>query len=234
MEAMRSAVILAGGNSHRLGLEKALLEFDSRPLICWTIKMLLSVADEVVVVARDRDHAGRLEEILSLQPISEEEISSQTRVRFTWDSVKGFGPVAGLEAGLRMAKERFAFVTGCDIPFLNHMVIERLFELADPGKGYQAAVPVQPNGYFEPLQAVYERTKMQQACQRALKRDERRIHVILQELVVNQVPEVILKTLDPELLCFFNINTREDLEKAQALWPHQREKALAFPSVASI
>ena len=38
---MRSAVILAGGNSRRLGAEKSLLEFGGRPLICWTVEKLL-------------------------------------------------------------------------------------------------------------------------------------------------------------------------------------------------
>ncbi len=65
LEAMRSAVILAGGRSQRLGREKALLQFDNRPLISWTAEILLSAADELVVVARDRGHAGSLEEIVS-------------------------------------------------------------------------------------------------------------------------------------------------------------------------
>ena len=64
LEAMRSAVILAGGNSRRLGAEKSLLEFEERPLICWTAEKLSLAADEVVVVARDEAHAGRLEEII--------------------------------------------------------------------------------------------------------------------------------------------------------------------------
>ncbi len=62
---MRSAVILAGGNSRRLGAEKSLLEFEGKPLICWTAEKLSWAADEIVVVARDEAHAERLEEIIS-------------------------------------------------------------------------------------------------------------------------------------------------------------------------
>jgi hypothetical protein len=40
LEAMRSSVILAGGNSLRLGAEKSLLEFEGKSLICWTAEIL--------------------------------------------------------------------------------------------------------------------------------------------------------------------------------------------------
>ncbi|MEI8002934.1 MAG: molybdenum cofactor guanylyltransferase [Methanothrix sp.] len=208
---MRSAVILAGGNGRRLGAEKSLLEFEDRPLICWTAEKLSRTADEIVVVARSQAHAGRLEEIIS-------NFATLAKVAFTWDSVAGFGPVAGLYAGMKEASGSLAFATGCDLPFLNPQVIERLFELADE-EDYEAAVPVQPNGFFEPLHSVYHREKMLLACERAMEKAERRIHVPLQELHVRRIFVDLLRPLDPDLLTFFNLNTREDLEKARALWP---------------
>jgi len=214
---MRSAVILAGGNSRRLGAEKSLLEFEGRPLICWTAEKLARAADEVVVVARNEAHAERLEKI-----ISDFAPEPEPGVVFTWDSVAGFGPVAGLYAGMKEASGSLAFATGCDLPFLNPQVIERLFELADE-EDYEAAVPVQSNGFFEPLHSVYCREKMLVACERAMEKAERRIHAPLQELCVNHICVDLLRPLDPDLLTFFNLNTREDLEKARALWPNCRK-----------
>ena len=213
---MRSAVILAGGNGRRLGAEKSLLEFEDRPLICWTAEKLSQTADEIVVVARSQAHAGRLEEVIS-------NFAPLAKVAFTWDSVAGFGPVAGLYAGMKEASGSLAFATGCDLPFLNPQVIERLFELADE-EDYEAAVPVQSNGFFEPLHSVYHREKMLLACERAIKKAERRIHAPLQELHVRRVYVDLLRPLDPDLLTFFNLNTREDLEKARVLWPDCRAK----------
>ena len=157
---MRSAVILAGGNGLRLGAEKSLLEFEGKSLICWTLKILSQAADEVIIVARDRRHAESLER--TIFESNEDPGSELSKAVFTWDSIPGFGPVAGLEAGMRRARGRLAFATGCDLPFLKLEVIERLFELADEfWMGYEAAVPVQPNGFFEPLHSVYNREKMQ-------------------------------------------------------------------------
>jgi molybdenum cofactor guanylyltransferase len=218
---MRSAVILAGGNGRRLGAEKSLLEFEGKPLISWTAERLSMTADEIVVVARDESHAERLAEI-----ISDFAPQPEPRVVFTWDRVAGFGPVAGLSAGMRRARGHFVFATACDLPFLNPQVIERLFELADGGD-YDAAVPAQPNGFFEPLHSVYHRSKMLAACERALEKAERRIHAPLQELCVRRIYVELLRPLDPDLLTFFNLNTREDLEKARALWPDGRKQCSA-------
>lgn len=214
-------MILAGGNSSRLGAEKSLLEFEERPLICWTAEKLSLAADEIVVVARDEAHARRLEEIIAG---SAPNLKVEPKIIFTWDSVPGYGPVAGLCAGMRQAHGIFAFATGCDLPFLNPQVIERLFELADGEKGYEAAVPVQPNGFFEPLHSVYHREKMLLACEQAVKKAERRIHAPLQNLTVSCVRVELLLPLDPDLLTFFNLNTREDLERARALWPDHRAR----------
>lgn len=219
---MRSSVILAGGNGLRLGAEKSLLEFDDKPLICWTVEILSQTADEVIIVARDRRHAESLERIIFES--NADAGSELSKAFFTWDSIPGFGPVAGLEAGMRRARGRLAFATGCDLPFLKLEVIDRLFELADVMGGYEAAVPVQPNGFFEPLHSVYDREKMQSACVRALENGERRIHVPLQELCVNHISIDQLRPLDPDLLSFFNLNTRGDLETARALWPDHRQK----------
>jgi molybdopterin-guanine dinucleotide biosynthesis protein A len=204
---MRSAVILAGGSSRRLGAEKSLLEFAGKPLLCRTTEKLRQVTDEIIIVARDKDHARCLKELYP-----------EPKAIFTWDSVSGFGPVAGLDAGMRCAKGSLAFATGCDLPFLNLEVIDRLFDLANAREGYEAAVPVQPNGFLEPLHSVYDREKMLSACQRALQKGERRIHVPLQELCVHRIPVQWLRPLDPALLTFFNLNTPQDLKEARAIW----------------
>ena len=158
---MRSAVILAGGGSRRLGQEKALLEFEGKPLLCWTVERLLLVTDEVIVVARSEEHARRLSELAGC-----------CSAAFAWDSVEGFGPVAGLYAGMSRAGGDLVFATACDLPFLSPMVVEKLFLLAKENVGYDAAVPQHPNGYVEPLHSVYSRVKMMAACQRAIENSE--------------------------------------------------------------
>ncbi len=202
MEAMRSAVILAGGAGSRLGKEKSLIEFDGRLLIQWSAEKLAHVVEDVVVVARDPEQASQLKDLIPNATI-------------TCDSISGYGPVAGLAEGMKNARGEYVLAVGCDLPFLNIDVINLLFELA---QGYDAAVPTKEKGMMEPLHAVYKRDALKSSCQKAIERGERRIRSPLATLKVNCVPAEMLKDLDPQLLTFFNINTGEDLDLARKLW----------------
>jgi len=215
---MRSAVILAGGASRRLGAEKSLLLFDDKPLLCWTVERLSSVVDEIVVVARDEEHSSRLEKVLS------QFLPGSIKPAMAWDSLPGYGPVAGIAAGMGLARAEFAFATACDLPFLNPRVVEKLFITAEEDPGCGGAVPVQANGFFEPLHCVYHREKMRQACEKAMAAGERRIFAPLQEIGIRHVAVELLRPLDADLLTFFNLNTREDMERAVALWEEKKEK----------
>ena len=199
---MRSAVILAGGAGSRLGKEKSLVEFDGRPLIQWSVEKLALLVEDVVVVARGPEQARQLEDLIPYASI-------------TCDSISGYGPVAGLAAGIEKARNEYVLAIGCDLPFLNVDVVNLLFERA---QGWDAAVPIRENGMMEPLHSVYKRDALLCACQKAIERGERRIRVPLSMLRVKCVAVELLKNLDPELLTFFNLNTRDDLDLARCLW----------------
>ncbi|VVB64219.1 Molybdenum cofactor guanylyltransferase [uncultured archaeon] len=200
---MRSAVILAGGAGSRLGKEKSLIEFDGRPLIQWSVEKLTLLVEDVVVVARGPEQASLLEDLIPQASIA-------------CDRVSGYGPVAGLAVGMGLARNEYVLAIGCDLPFLNADVVNILFEQA---QGWDAAVPMRENGMIEPLHSVYKRDALLFACQKAMEHGERKIRAPLSRLRVKCVAVELLKNPDPELLTFFNLNTREDLDLARCLWP---------------
>lgn len=199
---MRSAIVIAGGMGRRIGAEKALLDLGGRPLIQRSVDRLFLVADEVIVVARDQSQADLLRKIVP-------------GARLACDRVSGYGPVAGVLSGMAAARGRYAAAVGCDLPFLNTAVIERLFDLAG---GYEGVVPVHKNGKLEPLHAVYDAKKMEEACEHALKTGVRRISAPASELKARLLPVESLRDLDPDLLTLFNVNTCQDLEEARQIW----------------
>ena len=202
MGIVRSCVILAGGAGRRIGSEKAFLEFFGKKMIERTVDLVAEVVDDVVVVARDEEQLARLQNLVP-------------KVRLVCDSVQGFGPVAGLAAGMAEARGEYALAVGCDLPFLNPKVLELLFSYAC---GSDAAIPAQEGGFIEPLHAVYRAELMARACQNALKAGQRRIRDPLKGLQVKNVSVALLRPVDPELLSFFNLNTEEDLSEAERIW----------------
>ena len=190
-----AAVLLAGGQSSRMGAPKAWLEFGGRPLLQHLVERLAEVTPEVIVVAAPGQE---------LPP---------TSARVLYDESPGEGPVAGLVVGLREITRPLAFVASCDVPFLKPELVRYLVERAE---GYDAVVP-EWEGRLQPLLAVY-RTSVQPLLARQLAEGRRRITDLFDHVRTLRVSEAEVRRLDPEGLSFLNVNTPEDYRRALALW----------------
>ncbi len=113
---MAVGVILAGGTSRRMGIDKAVVDVAGRPMIEWVADALMAVCDSVIVAGRDGLLSG-----LQCFP------DGRPSVR---------GPLAGLATGLALGGDR-VLVLGVDQPFVEVRTLERL--LALPG-----SMPVVP------------------------------------------------------------------------------------------
>ncbi|MDI6888072.1 MAG: molybdenum cofactor guanylyltransferase [Methanocellales archaeon] len=199
---MRSAVILAGGQSTRFGADKSLIPVGNRPTIRYVMDNVSGVVDEVVVVARDVEQGKRI-------------CSAIGEVNLAYDPIIGYGPVAGILAGLRSARAEYVITLACDMPLVNPDIINLLFSLA---KGYDAVVPKWPDGNLEPLHAVYKRSRMAKACEKAIELGERIILAPLRALPrIRYVSTEELREIDLDLRTFINVNTPDDLEAIRLL-----------------
>ena len=195
---MRTAIILCGGRSARFGSDKAMLIIDGVPLIRRVIQRVSPVVDEIIIAARDPAQ-GRC--IIEAIP---------SDLTVVYDSVIGYGPIAGILAGLLASKSEYSICLACDLPYANPDVINALFGCAEE-RGGDAAVPMHPNGMLETLHAVYGRP-MIPACQNVTesrKRTVRSAIVLLHQAVF--VPTELLRRFDPDLRTFLNVNYPEDL-----------------------
>jgi len=95
-----------------MGRNKALLEWDGRPLIAVVAERLRIVADEIIVAANDTH------------------LYAPFANRCVADIFPGVGTLGGLHAGLRASSYDLALVVGCDMPFLNPTVMAWFVEAA--------------------------------------------------------------------------------------------------------
>lgn len=187
-------VILAGGQSSRMGTNKALLPFEGTPLIERLARRLTAWFEQAVVVT----NSPELYRFLGLEMAS--------------DRIPGLGPLGGLEAGLSLCRYDHAFFVACDMPFVDERFVRCLFSLAPD---HDVVVP-RVGGEFEPMHAVYGVSRLP-FITRLL--DQRRLKLlnVFDGARVRVVDDDEIRTFgDPERL-FFNCNTPEDIERAK-IW----------------
>lgn len=204
---IKSAIILAGGMSKRFGRSKALVELHGKPLILYVIETCARIAQEIIAVVSGESQRREVSKILP----SPTKVIKDERARFS----NARGPLVGLAAGLMNAKGDYAVALSCDSPFVNVRLIDYLFFEC---KGRDATVPIWPNGYLEPLVAVYRVKTALRAAEEAIRSGRRDLRSMIERLrEVAYVPIEALRKFDPDLRTFININSPEDLEKVSKL-----------------
>ena len=106
-----SIVVLAGGQSRRMGRDKATLPWGEKDVLGSVLARLMPLSDDVLVISNVM-----------------RDIPSQIR-QFT-DIIPGKGPLSGIHAGLIHARHDLVFVTACDVPFLMPEIISRIVHSA--------------------------------------------------------------------------------------------------------
>ncbi len=126
--------------------------------------------------------------------------------------------LTGLHTGLFYMKTPYAFFTACDIPFLKKELVETIVDGID--SNIDIVIPETSKGP-EPLCSVYSKQCFKPIEQQLIKQDLK-IQRFFKSVRVKRLPEHVLCQADPDLLSFFNINTPEDLDRAEDLELQQR------------
>jgi molybdenum cofactor guanylyltransferase len=183
-----SAIILAGGQSRRMGQDKALIDFRGRPIIAHVIDTLRELSNDVIVVS------------------NRSSVVDSFGARVVPDYEPPAGPLGGIAAGLSVMRHELAIVVACDMPFLNSPLLRYLIEQAAEAD----AVVMQIEDNFEPLHAVYRRACLT-AINQHLAAGDRRVISFYADVRVRSVPEINWRTLDPDGRSTANLNTPDDL-----------------------
>jgi molybdopterin-guanine dinucleotide biosynthesis protein A len=189
-----SGAILAGGRSTRMGRNKAFATLAGVRLLDRAHRAVTQFADDVMLVANQLgpfvDFPGRV----------------------VIDNVPHRGPLCGLETALAHAHHPILFVTAVDNPFVDPTLVSYLAQYAPHYDAVYCMGPVKA----EPLVGFYRST-----CTLALRQmqDEGvwKIFRLPSFANVRVVPYAEALRFDPDGLTFFNVNTPEDLRRAELL-----------------
>jgi molybdopterin-guanine dinucleotide biosynthesis protein A len=196
-----SAIILVGGSSTRLGKDKGLIRLGNRPLAEHVLNTVNRLVNETILVVSSQEQARSYAEYAC----------SNTRVAIDLRGTRS--PLIGTLTGLESAREEYSLLLSCDVPFASRSVLSLLLDLSI---NQNAVVPRWPNGYIEPLQAVYRTQPAKAASKNTLEAGRLDMKAMVDRLRgVRYVSTLVLQQLDPELRTFFNVNTLSDLKKAE-------------------
>jgi len=181
-------LVLAGGESRRMGRDKALLEYHGRPQLEWAYELLARHCERAFISVR-ASHAND---------------GVRAALPRIVDGAAGQGPIAGIAAAQAAHPGAAWLVVACDLPFLDDALIADL--LARRGNHPVTAYRSSHDGLPEPLCAIYEpstRTDIRAAIE-AGRNCPRKF------LIATGVPLLEL----PRASALDNVNTPEDLTGA--------------------
>jgi molybdopterin-guanine dinucleotide biosynthesis protein A len=191
MEA--SLLVLAGGDSRRMGRQKAWLEVGDTTLLRYVVERLAPAFSEVMVSFAEP-----------------EQLEEPVPYRIVFDRKRSTGPLAGLEAGLVAARYEVIFAVGCDMPYVTQEVAQMAVAAA---RGCDAAIP-RLDGRPEPVCGAYRRSALPFVTG-ALNSGRLKAADVAVDLDVTW-----LEGLDPG--AFRSLNTPQDLERFHAEIASQR------------
>lgn len=190
---MLSVVIQAGGESSRMGHDKALVPLAGRPMIEHVLTRVTGLGDETLITTNSPDALEYLD-----VPLAE-------------DEEPGAGALPGLRTALRAARGDNVLILACDMPFVNRLLLEYQLSLAPK---VDVVVPRWEDTY-QTMHAVYARKKVLAAVEQALEAGNQRMISFYPEVEVYSVSPEEISEYDPKGRSFFNVNTPEDLAEAE-------------------
>ncbi|HXZ78996.1 MAG TPA: molybdenum cofactor guanylyltransferase [Terriglobales bacterium] len=187
-----TAFILAGGQSSRMGRDKAFLPFNGRTLLEHAIALAKAVAEDVVLIGQRA----------KLDPYGV----------VTQDIFPGCGPLGGIHAALSCTQTDLNLILALDTPFVPPKFLA--YEI-DHARAALSAVVTYPrtSDQYQPLCAVYRKPFLLTA-EAALQAGRYKIEPLLESVPACIIGDAELQRLSLSPAIFDNLNTPADWERA--------------------
>ncbi len=183
LQEQATAIIMAGGDSCRMGIDKSMLPVKDRPII-------KHICDQL---------RGTFSQIL----ISTDEVEKYALLGFDCipDKMPGQGPLMGIASALGASENELNFVIACDIPYIDIRFVRKMLAEAQTA---DMVIPTSGNGKHEPLFAIYNKSTLK-AMNQVLSSGQRKISDAFAHCKVKYIK---LKAKQ-----FTNLNTMEEYEE---------------------
>jgi len=189
------AVLILGGESRRMGQDKATRPLAGVPLYQYGYRLTCALFDRVRLVGHPRG-ASTAPIPLEIEP----------------DRHPGLGPLTGVETALSGARESWVFILACDHPFVTPQFVRALaalraedVDVVCPHDGTRALPTL---GFYRASVLVEVRSR--------LDGQDRSLRGALESLRPRWLTASDLEAVDPQGVCRWNLNAPHDWERAES------------------
>jgi molybdopterin-guanine dinucleotide biosynthesis protein A len=196
-----TVAILAGGSSKRFGSDKALAEFQGKPLISHMLDIARKVSSTILVAVSDEEQEKTLKPFVKSTKIV---IDPEGEPKCA---------LTGAITAFEHTETTHVILLPVDAPLAKPDLLKMLIQLI-PGHG--AIVPSWPSGYIEPLHSVYHAEHAYARGLEVMEKGSRKMSDLLDRIQhVLYVSTETLNQFDPELSTFVNFNTPKELKDVE-------------------
>jgi molybdenum cofactor guanylyltransferase len=184
-------VLLAGGESRRMGTDKATVLFRGKPLWQVQLETLQKLEPKQIFVSARIDPPWRRDDVL-----------------FVADIPPSRGPLSGLAASLDQMRTTHLLALAIDMPWMSNKYLEFLCAQIVPGRGVVPHI----GDRAEPLAAIYPREAATE-CHNALTGSDFSLQSVVRDLIVSgKLSEQSVEEAHKKL--FRNVNVVSELSSA--------------------
>ena len=190
-------VVLAGGKSHRFGQDKSQVKLQDKLLIDYTLKEIVSEFNEILIIAND--HINFMQ---------------SKKISITKDLKSGLGPLGGVLTAMKWVhekKRKYKWISTfpTDTPFFTKKELQFFYKNININQSKLFFLKNKNTRHN--IFGLWSMDLMQQLENDLLKGD-RKVEIWANSIGVKEI-NIDNKKPDP----FFNINTKEDLKKANEI-----------------
>jgi len=180
-----TGIILAGGKSQRMGVDKGLMIYNGRPMITYSIDLLKRFCSRILIST-----ANPAYEVFGYPTVA--------------DVYSGKGPLGGLYSCIRESNTEINICLPCDLPLMKPEIIEYMLKYSDD---IQCIIPLTPQP--EPLVAIYP-SQVLLLMHQQISAGKYKMTELFEYFPVHYIPLEEFPGAN-NLICFSNYNTPSDI-----------------------
>jgi molybdopterin-guanine dinucleotide biosynthesis protein A len=190
-----SVAILAGGQSRRMGQEKAFMVVGGQPVIERVLARVKPLSDDLFISTNSPEQYEQL------------------GLPLVGDVYPNKGALGGIYSAIKAARYKHILIVACDMPFLNVRLLQYLISLAHSAEVVAPMIkPPQP----ETMHAIYSKSCLP-SIEKRLQANGLRVIGFFDEVSVRYVDRDEISRFDPNFYSFLNMNTPEEWQRLQAI-----------------